>query len=337
MENQTVEPEIKSMINEVNSVLEKHLCSLLEPIIKEKNITKNILLNIPFVKYLYNENKRKDQLINNLSKQLENFGKGSIRLEVSDIESNINTVIENLDEKISTKNKKINSVSIFNNIDLNDDSDDSYNYSSENSDVTGSPEITTLLENLKKAKENYEINEIKLNDSKEIKKIKILNEANDPIVNQFKLFTSEKDDTIKTHSTTYVEGVLKLQENTISNTNSNIGNDKEVTQKETEEEVVVNEDEDEEEEVDEDENEEDNEDENEEDNEDDEEEDEVEEDEEEEELEVDEVEIDGVLYLTNNDQNGKIYKCDEEGEIIIDDDDNFIIVGKFQEGEAIFI
>ena len=103
MEKQTVEPEIKSMINEVNSVLEKHLNSLLEPIIKEKNITKNILLNIPFVKYLYNENKRKDQLINNLSKQLENFGKGSIRLEVSDIESNINTVIENLDEKISTK------------------------------------------------------------------------------------------------------------------------------------------------------------------------------------------------------------------------------------------
>ena len=153
MEKQTVEPEIKSMINEVNSVLEKHLNSLLEPIIKEKNITKNILLNIPFVKYLYNENKRKDQLINNLSKQLENFGKGSIRLEVSDIESNINTVIENLDEKISTKNKKINSVSIFNSVDLNDDSDDSYNYSSENSDdITGSPEITTLLENLKKAK-----------------------------------------------------------------------------------------------------------------------------------------------------------------------------------------
>ena len=40
MEKQTVEPEIKSMINEVNSVLEKHLSSLLEPIIKEKSLCK---------------------------------------------------------------------------------------------------------------------------------------------------------------------------------------------------------------------------------------------------------------------------------------------------------
>ena len=162
-------------------------------------------------------------------------------------------------KKLVQKNKKINSVSIFNSVDLNDDSDDSYNYSSENSDdITGSPEITTLLENLKKAKENYEINEIKLNDSKEIKKIKILNEANDPIVNQFKLFTSEKNDTIKTHNTSYVE-VVKLQENTISDGNSGSENDKEVTLKETEDKVVEDEDqededqeeEDEEEEVDE--------------------------------------------------------------------------------------
>ena len=66
--------------------------------------------------------------------------------------------------------------------------------------------------------------------------------------------------------------------------------------------------------------------------------DEAEEDEEsEEELELEDVEIDGIMYLTTNTQNGEIYKCDNEGEILEDDDGEFIVVGNFKDGEAIFI
>ena len=57
----------------------------------------------------------------------------------------------------------------------------------------------------------------------------------------------------------------------------------------------------------------------------------------EEELELEDVEIDGIMYLTTNTQNGEIYKCDDEGEILEDDDGEFIVVGNFKDGEAIFI
>ena len=66
--------------------------------------------------------------------------------------------------------------------------------------------------------------------------------------------------------------------------------------------------------------------------------DEAEEDEEsEEELELEDVEIDGIMYLTTNTQNGEIYKCDNEAETLEDDDGEFIVVGNFKDGEAIFI
>ena len=33
-------------------------------------------------------------------------------------------------------------------------------------------------------------------------------------------------------------------------------------------------------------------------------------------LDVEDVEIDGVQYLTTSIENGEIYKCDEDGEIV---------------------
>ena len=35
--------------------------------------------------------------------------------------------------------------------------------------------------------------------------------------------------------------------------------------------------------------------------------------------------------------NGDIYKCDNDGEMIFDKNDDFIIIGNFKEGKAIFI
>ena len=49
----------------------------------------------------------------------------------------------------------------------------------------------------------------------------------------------------------------------------------------------------------------------------------------EEELELEEVVINEIKYLTDSIINGSIYKCDEDGEIIEDDDGDLITVGKY--------
>lgn len=49
----------------------------------------------------------------------------------------------------------------------------------------------------------------------------------------------------------------------------------------------------------------------------------------EEELELEEIVINEIKYLTDCKINGTIYKCDEDGEIIEDDEGDLIIVGKF--------
>ena len=57
-----------------------------------------------------------------------------------------------------------------------------------------------------------------------------------------------------------------------------------------------------------------------------------EEDDEEEFEEVEDIEIDGVMYLTTDKENGEIYKCDEDGEIMEDDEGEFIKAGYFKDG-----
>ena len=59
--------------------------------------------------------------------------------------------------------------------------------------------------------------------------------------------------------------------------------------------------------------------------------------EDEEELDVEDVEIDGVQYLTTSTENGEIYKCDCDGEILEDENGDFIICGYFKNGIANFI
>ena len=64
---------------------------------------------------------------------------------------------------------------------------------------------------------------------------------------------------------------------------------------------------------------------------------EAEESEEEEVMDVEEIVIDNEVYLTENQQNGDIYECDEDGEILEDDNGEWVKVGYFKDGISFFI
>ena len=64
---------------------------------------------------------------------------------------------------------------------------------------------------------------------------------------------------------------------------------------------------------------------------------ESEEEESEEVMDVEEIVIDNEVYLTENQQNGDIYECDEDGEILEDDNGEWVKVGYFKDGISFFI
>ena len=314
MSTSDIKPEITSMINEVNLVLKKHLSTLLNPILSESEKTQNVLLNIPYVKNLHDENIRKDNIIKKLSQKLEEFGKGSLKLEVSEVDNIEKSFLKNrIELAIEKENKKITPFNLN-----NCSSDDSYTYSDEsdeNMELSTSPEISSILENLKKAKQNYE----------------------SPIVKQFNSFTlldntdeeDEEDD----------EKENAAEEEDEEDDEQQSADEEQSAEEKDEEEDEEEDNEDEEEDEEEDDEEEDNEEENDEKKADKKKEtSEVEDDDSEDEgLEVEEVTINGKQYLTDDKINGDIYKCDADGEILFDKNDDFIIVGKFTKGKAIFI
>ena len=59
--------------------------------------------------------------------------------------------------------------------------------------------------------------------------------------------------------------------------------------------------------------------------------------EEEDAMEVEDVEIDGISYLTTGTVNGDIYKLDSEGEILEDENGDWVKVGYFKDGNSFFI
>ena len=54
-------------------------------------------------------------------------------------------------------------------------------------------------------------------------------------------------------------------------------------------------------------------------------------------MEVEDVEIDGISYLTTGTVNGDIYKLDSEGEILEDENGDWVKVGYFKDGISFFI
>ena len=55
-ESESEKFDITGMLSEINNVLHEHLTNILSPMVNERKNTKNVLLNIPFVKKLYIEN-----------------------------------------------------------------------------------------------------------------------------------------------------------------------------------------------------------------------------------------------------------------------------------------
>ena len=331
------EIDISPMLKDINMVLKGHLSSLLGPIINEKNAIQNVLLNMPYVKRLRAENevlKRhvfqlKTELESNkkfYEKELENASKRNVKLEVRDTLTNsaeTPSKIVELKKEMWRKNEKVNSQEEDD--DEDDDEDDLYGDDDDDEEDDSnyeSPILTNLRMSLNGNKKN-EVVEITSagtvetsDDDSEIKNVKVWN------LNQKEEEEGDEED------------------------NDDEEGDEEDAEEEDEEDDDENEEEDDEEDDEEDEEEE----EEEEDEEDDEKEEHDEEDkdknedhedtdqdDDEEELDVEDVEIDGVQYLTTGTENGEIYKCDEDGEIMEDENGDFIICGYFKNGIANFI
>ena len=335
MSQRSNEIDISPMLNDINKVLKGHLTSILGPIINEKNAINNILLNMPYVKKLQEENRiLKLQLIqykteltgikNYYEKELENASKKNVKLEVRDSLSNSSETpskIVELKQQMWRKNEKVNS------------QDENEEESESESELYGEEEEDDEEED--DDDDDYE----------------------SPIIANLRMSSIDNNKTNEVVEVTS-NGTIETSDNeenttkniTVWNLNSNEENPEcDNEQHEEEDNGEGEEGEEEEEEDDEEEDDEEEDDEEEEEGEDKEEEvddDESEEvnhedseaeEDDEEELDVEDVEIDGVQYLTTGTENGEIYKCDEDGEIMEDENGDFIICGYFKNGIANFI
>ncbi len=308
--------DISPMLKDINEVLKGHLRNLLGPIISEKNAIQSVLLNMPYVKRLKAENEvmrqrlfqMKTELQTTITfyqKELENANKKNVKLEVRDRVSELDETpskIVELKNQMWRKNEKVNS---------QDDEEENILYSEEDDEDDEDDEEDD---------EDYE----------------------SPIISNIRmsLLSNKKEETVEITSAGTIESSEEenpVKNVTVWNLNDNHEN-LETNNEEDEEEEEYEEDEEDEEQDEEEDDEEEKEEEveEEEDKEEEEEEDDEEEDDEEE-LDVEDVEIDGVQYLTTSTENGEIYKCDCDGEILEDENGDFIICGYFKNGIANFI
>ena len=317
------EIDISPMLNDINKVLKGHLSSLLGPIINEKNAIQSVLLNMPYVKRLKAENEvlrkhlfqMKTELQTTITfyqKELENANKKNVKLEVRDSVSNQDETpskIVELKNQMWRENKKMTSHE-----DEEGEDDEDYMYGEEEEEEEEDEDDD----------EDYEspiITNLKMS----------LHKNNEDVVEITSAGTLESSE----EETEPVKNVTVWNLNTSEENTENKEEDKEDEEDEDEDEGEDDEEEEDgEEEEDDDEEEED----------DDEEEEETtvveneeEEEDGEEELDVEDVEIDGVQYLTTSTENGEIYKCDEDGEIMEDENGDFVICGYFKNGIANFI
>ena len=354
MTSQSNEIDIAPMLNDINKVLKGHLTAILGPMINEKNAIQNVLLNMPYVKNLKTQNEvLKTQIIqlkaelNGLKvyyeRELENASKKNVKLEVRDSktgEPETPSKIVELKKSMWTKNTKVNT---------EEEDNDLYGESDDDNDVSedGDDDDDDMSE--------YE----ECNKCEKMNNIELLQDGSCLKC----LADDKKTDIVEITSNGTVESnneeedIKTVTVWNLNNTNKEVEKereDEEVDEHEDEEDEAEDDEEDEqgeEEEEDEEEDEEDDEEEDEEEDEDDDEqeeeegdeeeeeveEEEYEEDDDEEDMEVEDVEIDGVQYLTTSPINGKIFKCDEDGEMEEDENGDFIICGYFKEGIANFI
>ena len=332
--------ELQNMLKEIQQSLSTHLTNILTPIFNEKKDIHNILLNVPMIKKMHIENvelKSTNKLltdeIHKLKQELSKYQ--NIRLQVKEL-NNPEEKSLNIELDVDDKNKKmerqysgiklasLSNIDYFNNMisDEEQDTDD------EKYEAKTVPNSDMWLSSLNREENNNDENDMFLGSDDKGKPWR-----------QKATVTKENEDDEE-------DEVVDSDEEIVAEDEEEDEDDKEEVEKEVEEEDEDNDeddDEDDEEEVEKEDNEEEVEeedDDNDEDDEEDEEEDEEEVEEEdddndeddEEDMEVEDVEIDGNLYVTTGTENGVIYKVDSDGEILEDDDGEFVKAGYYKDG-----
>jgi len=295
--------DISNMLNDVNKVLHNHLTNILTPMLQEKQNIQKILLNMPMVKQLQDEHLKAHQAVYAIqaeSKALKLFYEG----------------------ELTSKNEQIHTLQ--------------------------AELVKTKEELLSALKQTEKLKNVTL-EVKEIEKPQTppINITNDSIKKNEKV----------------VEGSVKIADMSNLNSFMQLASDSEEEDEDDDspdlETDKEEEDEDDEEDEDEDEDDEDEEGEEEEEDavvktillaqkageyatidtaseEDEEDEDKEEEDDEEDEddegMEVEDIEIDGESYVTTSQENGTIYKVDEDGELVEDEKGDYVKAGYFKDG-----
>ena len=372
--------DITNMLNDVNTVLHKHLNSLLNPLLAEKQTIHQILLNIPYVKNLEAENVKlkesniqmqnsivtlkgnlkslkeqkargyqqkdlsiitmtkninevvkvvqdKDIIIKELSRKLDQLGKGTVKLEVKEL----NQPIESTIPLTSTggQNKKVDeeSIALLQNVLPQDDSDseESSEDNSEDNEIGNN-----LLDQYNDSNSQFGLEQLSgLSNINWVKEAVSDNESG----SEEEEISSEENSTKSSHN---AESKKDSDEDNNEDSEEDSDKDKDSEEdsdkdKDSEEDSDKDSDKDKDSEEDSDDNiskknEKNDKDQN-----------HHEEESDEEEMEVDEIEIEGKMYLTDGTQNGTIYECDENGEILEDENGEWVKIGYFKEGISFFI
>ena len=300
--------ELSKILKKINDVMNNHLTNILTPVLEETNNINKILLNVPMISKMRNDFVELNQkLVETLSinKELKSENEElkkqikmayekiqNITLEVKELPNTNDNKLPNIDNNLFLSKNKIMSNS--NPIRLADNTNLDYfsNLISEDDDEDDEEDDAKIIH----------MDKLNLNLSSE--EHKDMGATND----------EEHDE----------EVVDEDEEEEVVDDEDDEEEEEEVVEEEDdeEEEVVEEEDDEEEEVVEEEEDEED----------DDEEEEEDDDEEEEEDNEVEDVTIDGIKYLATNTINGIIYKLDDEGEVMYDDDDEPVEAGHYKNG-----
>tara|TARA_B100000035_G_scaffold16336_1_gene13194 strand:- start:3328 stop:4365 length:1038 start_codon:yes stop_codon:yes gene_type:complete len=325
--------ELSKMLKEINDVMNNHLTNILTPVLEETNNINKILLNVPMISKMRNDFVELNQkLVETLSinKELKSENEElkkqikmayekiqNITLEVKELPNTNDNKLPNIDNNLYLSKNKIMSNS--NPIRLADNTNLDYfsNLISDDDDEDDEEDDAKIIH----------MDKLNLNLSSE--EHKDMGATND----------EEHDEEVVEEED--VEEVVEEEDDEEDDEEEEVVDEEDDEEDDEEEEVVDDEDDEEEEVVEEEDDGEDDEDDEEEEvveeevveEEEDEEEDEEDDDEEEEEDdEVEDVTIDGIKYLATNTINGIIYKLDDEGEVMYDDDDEPVEAGHYKNG-----
>ena len=336
--------ELSKMLKEINDVMNNHLTNILTPVLEETNNINKILLNVPMISKMRNDFVELNQkLVETLSinKELKSENEElkkqikmayekiqNITLEVKELPNTNDNKLPNIDNNLYLSKNKIMSNS--NPIRLADNTNLDYfsNLISDDDDEDDEEDDAKII-HMDKLNLNLSSEEHKdmgaTNDEEHDEEVveeedveEVVEEEDDEEDDEEEEVVDEEDDEEDDEEEEVVDDEDDEEEEVVEEEDD--GEDDE----DDEEEEVVEEEDDEEEEVVEEEVVEEEEDEEEDEEDDDE--------EEEEDDEVEDVTIDGIKYLATNTINGIIYKLDDEGEVMYDDDDEPVEAGHYKNG-----